>query len=69
MAKPNGSSGETDVAEKQRDGIRSETVRANFQDSQFHQRHTTSLPGYSAADQQCDIEQAPNNARPKIKLD
>jgi hypothetical protein len=69
MAKPNGTCGETDVVEKQRDGIRGETVRANFQESQFHQRHTTSLPGYSAADEQRDIEQAPNNAHPKIKLD
>jgi DNA-binding transcriptional MocR family regulator len=69
VAKPNGTHGETDVAEKQRDGICSETVRANFQDSQFHQRHTTSLPGYSAADQQRDIEQVPNNAHPKTKLD
>jgi hypothetical protein len=68
MAKPNGTCGETDVAENQCDGIRGETVRANFQDSQFHQRHTTSLPGYSAADEQPDIEQAPNNAHPKIKL-
>ena len=69
VVKPNDTCGETDVAEKQRDGIRSETVRANFQDSQFHQRHTTSLPGYSAADEQRDIEQAPNNAHPEIKLD
>ena len=56
MAKPNGTCGETDVAETRRDGIRSETVRTNFQDSQFHQRDTTSLPGYSAADEHHDVE-------------
>src|SRR5215467_1561218 len=45
VAKPNGTCGETDVAQKQRDGIRSETVSGNFHDSRFHQRDTTSLPG------------------------
>jgi len=56
VAKPNGICGETDVAEMQRNGIRSETVRSNFHDPRFHQRDTTSLPGYSAADQQRDVE-------------
>ena len=45
VAKPNGNCGDTDVAQKQRDGIRSETVSGNFHDSRFHQRDTTSLPG------------------------
>jgi hypothetical protein len=45
VAKPNGNCGETDVAEKPRNGICSETVRGNFHDSRFHQRDTTSLPG------------------------
>jgi DNA-binding transcriptional MocR family regulator len=44
-AKPNGTCGETDVAEKPRNGICSETVKGNFRDSRFHQRDTTSLPG------------------------
>ena len=56
VSKPNGICGETDVAEMQRNGIRSETVRSNFHDPRFHQRDTTSLPGYSAADQQRDVE-------------
>jgi hypothetical protein len=65
MAKPNGICGETDVAEMQRDGTRSETVGANFQDSRFHQRHTISLPGYNAADQQRDVVL---EANPKAEL-
>ena len=45
VAKPNGTCGETDGAEKPRNGICSETVRGNFHDPRFHQRDTTSLPG------------------------
>jgi DNA-binding transcriptional MocR family regulator len=45
VAKPNGTCGETDRAEKPPNGICSETVRGNFHDSRFHQRDTTSLPG------------------------
>jgi len=45
VVKPNGFSHETEAPEIQPDGFPNETVEAAFDDSRFHQRSTTSLPG------------------------
>ena len=49
--KPNGICSGIEANKKPPDGICGETVSANFHDSQFHQRYTTSLPGQGASPQ------------------
>jgi hypothetical protein len=49
VVKPNGSCSGTHMAEKQPDGSCSGTVSSDFEDSRFHQKNTTSIPGISPA--------------------